>query len=97
MSEIDITAEHDMPHDKALAAADSLATDLAERFDIAYHWDGDHIVFDRVGVNGTIEIGAELLRIRARLGLLLVMLKPTIEAEIRRYLSERLGCRIVEQ
>lgn len=94
MSLIDIHARHAMPRDQAQAAADELASDLASKFDIDYAWSGDHIHFNRPGVHGRITVRDEEIRIQAQLGLLLGFLKPQIEDEIRRYLTEHFGCSI---
>ena len=51
MSYIDMHARHSMSRDDAQAAADELAGDLARKFDIDYGWEGDHILFERPGVN----------------------------------------------
>jgi putative polyhydroxyalkanoate system protein len=92
MSDIDIHARHDMNHDDAQHAADELAADLAERFAINYGWDGDVIVFERPGVHGQILVQNSEIRVTARLGFLLMFLKPRIEEEVVRYLSDHFGC-----
>jgi putative polyhydroxyalkanoate system protein len=94
MSYIDMRARHEMSREDAQAAADELASDLADKFEIDYGWEGDHIHFERVGVNGTITVRDRELRIQARLGLMLMFLKPQIENEISRYLREHFGCTI---
>jgi putative polyhydroxyalkanoate system protein len=96
MSTIDMHAEHDMNRDEAQAAADRLAEDLANKFDINYGWHGDHIHFDRPGVDGTITVRESEIRIKARLGLVLMFLKGRIEDEIVSYLGEHFNCRFPE-
>lgn len=96
MSYIDMHAEHDMCREDAQAAADRLAADLAQKFDIQYDWHGDHIHFDRPGVNGTITVRESEIRIQARLGLVLMFLKGRIEEEIVSYLGEHFNCRFPE-
>ena len=95
MSYIDMHARHSMRSEEAQAAADELAGDLARKFDIDYGWEGDHIHFERPGVNGTITIREKEIRIEARLGLMLMFLKPQIEHEITRYLRDHFGCTFV--
>lgn len=95
MSYIDMHARHSMRREEAQAAADELAGDLARKFDIDYGWEGDHIHFERPGVNGTITIREKEIRIEARLGLMLMFLKPQIENEITRYLQDHFGCTFV--
>lgn len=92
MSHIDIRANHELPHAQAKAAAEELASDLARKFDIEYRWEGDHIHFERPGADGRITVGEQQIHITARLGLLLVFLRPRIEDEVIRYLSEHFGC-----
>ena len=92
MSNIDLHAQHRMSRKEAQAAADELARDLAGKFDIDYCWEGDHIHFERTGVNGTITVRDGEIRIRARLGLMLMFLKPQIEHEVVRYLQEHFDC-----
>jgi putative polyhydroxyalkanoate system protein len=95
MSYIDMHARHDLSREKAQAAADELADDLARKFDIDYGWDGDHIHFERPGVHGTITVRDREIRIEARLGMMLMFLKPQIESEVIRYLRDHFGCTFV--
>lgn len=92
MSSIDIHAHHTLSHDQALAAADDLSRDLAEKFGIDYGWEDEVIHFERPGVHGHIQVMATELRIQAQLGFMLLMLKGPIEQEIVRYLEEHFGC-----
>lgn len=92
MSNIDLHARHGLSREDAQAAADELARDLAGKFAIDYGWEGDHIHFERPGVHGTITVRDREIRIRARLGLMLMFLKPQIEHEVVRYLREHFHC-----
>lgn len=92
MSHIDMLARHTMPAEEAQKAADELAGDLAQKFEINYGWEGDHIHFERPGVNGQITVRENEIRIRARLGLMLIFLKPMIEEEITQYLENHFDC-----
>jgi putative polyhydroxyalkanoate system protein len=83
---------HALSREEAQAAADRLAADLAQKFEIEYGWDGDHIHFERPGVDGTITVRESEIRIKARLGLVLMFLKGRIEQEIVSYLSEHFDC-----
>lgn len=95
MSHIDVRANHSMPREAAQSAADELARDLADKFAIDYGWEGDHIHFERHGVKGQITVRDGEIRIRARLGFMLLFLKPQIEQEITRYLRDHFGCTIL--
>jgi len=92
MSVIDMRAHHTMSKEDAQEAADELARDLARKFSIDYGWDEDEIHFDRPGVNGVITVGPKEIRIKAHLGILLMMLKTRIEDEIVDYLENHFGC-----
>ena len=92
MSEIDIHAHHTLSHEDARQAADELSCDLAEKFGIDYGWDDEVIHFERPGVHGQILVNETELRIQAKLGFMLMMLKGPIEQEIVRYLKEHFGC-----
>lgn len=96
MSNIDMHAHHNLDREDAQSAADRLAADLAEKFDINWSWSGDHIHFDRPGVDGTITVRESEIRIKARLGLVLMFLKGRIENEIVSYLSEHFNCEFPE-
>jgi putative polyhydroxyalkanoate system protein len=92
MSTIDIHAHHTLSHEDALKAANELSIDLAEKFGIEYGWEGEVIHFERPGVNGQILVQDSELRIQAKLGFMLMILKGPIEQEIVRYLEEHFGC-----
>jgi len=85
---IDIQKKHGKTLEEAQQVADDLARDLADKFAINYGWDGDTIAFKRKGVSGEIDVTAELVHVRARLGFLLSYLEPAVEKEINRYLDE---------
>lgn len=85
---IDIRKSHNKSLEEAQQIADELAQDLAEKFGIEYGWDGDTIVFQRIGVHGEIDVDQEVVHVRARLGFLLSYLQPAVEREIHRYLDE---------
>ena len=92
VSTIAIHAFHTLSHEDALNAADELSIDLSEKFGINYGWEDEVIHFERPGVHGQILVQDNELRIQAKLGFMLMMLKGPIEQEIFRYLEEHFGC-----
>ena len=92
VSTIDIHAYHQLSHEDALNAADQLSIDLSEKFGIDYGWEDEVIHFERPGVHGQILVQDTELRIQAKLGFMLMMLKGPIEQEIYRYLEEHFNC-----
>lgn len=88
MSTIDIRKTHKFDLEQAQQVADDLARDLAEKFSVNYGWDGDHLVFERPGCNGEIQVDGECVHVVARLDFFASFLKPAVEKEIHRYLDE---------
>ena len=89
MSRIDIRHAHSLPKAKARKAIEDVAKKLAEKFDMAYGWEGDTLSFSRSGVDGHIALEPKGLHVHAKLGFLTAMFKDPIENEIRRVLKER--------
>ena len=76
MSHIVIHRDHPLTLDEARQAAETLAVQLAERYDLSHHWQDDTLYFERSGVGGQIELEPGKLRINVRLGFLLATLLP---------------------
>ena len=93
MASISIAKQHALTHRKAKEAAEQLAQDLRQRFDLAYEWEGDQVVFERPGVAGRMHVSATHIRLEVKLGLLLTPLKPSIEREIHAQLDKLSGKR----
>ena len=87
------------PHALGLARARKIAWDWAERVERDYGMectviegeDGDIVEFTRAGVAGEMTVAADHFDLRARLGMVLGMLGPRIEAEIEKQFDELLG------
>jgi len=93
MSEIRIRRAHAKPLDQARKAAEKMARQLREDFDLDYEWDGHVLRFQRTGVDGELHVTQKEIRLEARLGLLLTFLKPRIEAEVEQIFDKLLGTR----
>lgn len=93
VSTIDIQAIHHLGHAEAVRAAEELSRDLAEKFAIAYHWQGEVIHFKRPGIHGRILVQDTEIAVEAHLGTMLTLLKDSIEREIVRNLERHFGCR----
>jgi len=91
MSTIVIHRSHHLSHEDARAAAEKVAAHLQERFDLAYQWEGDVLVFDRPGVSGEMEVAPEEIKLSVRLGFMLGMFATSIEREIHKNLDDVLG------
>ena len=91
MPHIVIHRDHELTLDQARETAETLAGQLAERYEISHHWQEDSLHFERSGVSGQIDLEPGVIRISVRLGFLLASLKSRLEQEIHRQLDKRLG------
>lgn len=87
MATISISKRHSLTRRKARDAAERVAQDLEQRFALAWSWEGDEVVFERAGVSGRMHVGAKVIRLDVKLGLLLSALKPAFEREIHAQLD----------
>ena len=91
MSDIQIRRSHTMSAKAARKAAEKIASQLEEEFDLAYEWDDNVLLFKRSGVSGELVVEKKEVHIRVRLGFLLMAIRPRIEAEIHRFFDENFG------
>jgi putative polyhydroxyalkanoate system protein len=89
MSTLSIAKKHHLTHKKAKAAAEKVAEDLRDRFDLEYIWRGDCIDFQRSGLSGTLFVDKNEVRLECRLGFILSALKPSIEREVHKELDKQ--------
>jgi len=82
MADISITQTHKLPHKKAKAAAQKVADQMAEEYDMRSEWQGDVLVFKRSGVSGKLVISEAHARLDISLGFLLKAFAPTIEEKV---------------
>ena len=87
MSTISIKRRHDLDHKRAKNAAEKIARDLKNRFELEYAWEGDHIAFRRPGLSGSLRVGKNEVWLEAQLSFLLTPLKGPIEQAIHRELD----------
>jgi putative polyhydroxyalkanoate system protein len=88
MSEIHVRRVHGMTHKKARDAAEKVAKRLQDEFDLEWRWDEDDLRFERAGVNGHLHVGPKEISLTAKLGFMLGLVKPRIEAEIHKTLDD---------
>jgi len=91
MATIRIAKKHELSLKKAKEAAQRIADELADRFDLRCEWHGDDIAFERAGVSGQLHVGKNEVRLDCELGFLLSMLKPTIEDVVHRDFEKYFG------
>jgi putative polyhydroxyalkanoate system protein len=92
MPVIDIHHPHSLGKPACRNAVDAIARKLSTRFGLGgMTWSGDTIDFAGHGVEGNLTVGESDAHVQVRLGSLLGLMKPVVEAEIRRQLQEHLG------
>ncbi len=91
MATLEIAKTHSLSHKAAKEAAEKIAEDLNERFDLEYCWNGDVIEFERPGLTGRLHVGKREVRLDCELGFLLSMLKPKIEDVVHRDFDKFFG------
>ncbi len=88
MSSIDVRRSHSLDREHAREAAETLAQDLSQKFDVHYEWDGDLMRFHRSGVKGHLDISPSELHVHLQLGMMLRPFKGRIEEEIHNQLDK---------
>lgn len=87
MPDINVHRTHSLGLKGAKAAADKMAARLEEKFDLVGEWRVNTFVFSRPGVNGTLIVSEEHLKLDVTLGFLLKMMKGPIEQAVHEQLD----------
>ena len=88
MSDLIIRRKHGKKRSDARVAAEHMASELKEEFDLDYSWDGEVLHFRRPGVSGELTLDGQEVVLNISLGFFLSALKPSIEREIHRFFDE---------
>lgn len=91
MADIVLDRAHALGLDAARAVAQRIGTELQAEYGMACRWDGDALHFERSGVNGTLHVEAERVRMHASLGFLMSAFKPRIEEALSRNFDRYFG------
>ncbi len=84
MADIEIRKTFTMPIGKARKAAQTIAEDLANQYNIAYEWDGDVLTFEKTGVKGELRLAPKKIEIDITLGLVMKLFKDPMRNEIEK-------------
>ena len=82
MADIIICQAHQLSRNKAKAAAQKVADQMAEEYDMASQWEGDVLVFKRTGVSGTLALLENEAQLEIKLGFLFKSFASTIESKV---------------
>lgn len=88
MADIDIKRAHNLGLKAARGAADKMAEHLGRKFGLEGDWSGNTLIFQRPGVTGSLAIDDKDLRLIVNLGLLLKMMRPSIEGAVHEQLDK---------
>jgi putative polyhydroxyalkanoate system protein len=91
MAEITIVHKHTLTHKKAREAAQKVAEQLAEEYDLAWEWEGDVLHFERSGVQGNLSLDGKQAEMFIKLGFLMSAFAPTIEAKVAENMKKVFG------
>jgi putative polyhydroxyalkanoate system protein len=91
MADIEVQRDHALGLKKAKAAAQKVADEMAENFDMESEWEGNTLHFSRSGVTGELTVTKNSVQMNAKLGFLLSAFKPKIEAQIEKNFEEYFG------
>ncbi|HYD96672.1 MAG TPA: polyhydroxyalkanoic acid system family protein [Noviherbaspirillum sp.] len=93
MADISITQAHKLPHKKAKAAAQKVADQMAEEYDMESEWNGDVLLFKRSGVSGRLTVSDSNAHLEIKLGFLLKAFAPTIEEKVSAKMKKVFGAK----
>lgn len=82
MATISIRQKHKLSPKKAKAAAQKVADQIAEEYDMELEWEGDVMTFRRSGVSGTLVLHESEAHLDITLGFLLSAFAPRIEEKV---------------
>ena len=90
MNQINITRKHKLSMKKAKLAAEHVAVDLQNEFNLTYAWGEDGVLhFQRTGVTGHISLAKHEVTVQVRLGLFYLPFRAAVEREIHDYFDQR--------
>jgi putative polyhydroxyalkanoate system protein len=82
MADIRITQAHKLTHKKAKAAAQKVAEQMAEEYEMSSEWDGDVLKFKRSGVSGRLIVSEKEAHLEISLSFLFKAFASTIEEKV---------------
>ena len=88
MADITIHQSHELTAKKARAAAEKVADEMANEFEMAIDWQGDVLNFKRSGVSGTLTLLDHAAQLDITLGFMLKAFAPKIEEKVRENMAK---------
>jgi putative polyhydroxyalkanoate system protein len=91
MSQIRVERKHELGKEVARQKAERLVDKLVSKYDMTAEWNGDLVELKRSGVTGQVAVSDDKVVVELKLGMMLSMMGPMIEAEIDRALDKALA------
>ena len=91
MARITVERAHSLGKEGARAKAEKLAHKLKEQYGLEPSWSGDTLNLKRSGVNGTLQISENNVKVDVELGMLMSAMSGMIQSEIERSLDKALS------
>jgi len=91
MANINVSFPHQRTMEQARDAAQTFAGKLQAKLGVDSQWQGDELMLERTGVNGSMSLTEGLVVVDLTLGMMLTPMKGQIEAEINKQLTRYLG------
>ena len=91
MARISVERTHSMGLEAAREKARPLVEKLASQYGLTPTWAGDTVKLKRSGVNGTLLISDNNVKVDVELGLLMSTMSGTIKSEIEKALDKALA------
>ena len=91
MATIDMTRRHALGPERAREIVSEIGAELVRRYGVQTQWQGNTLLVRRGGIEGRIEVGDDNVRMQAQLGVMIGMLKGTIEQEIQKQFERHFG------
>ena len=95
LSIIQISRQHQLGLAAARIAAEAIAADMSESYQLDCEWadeDETELRFRGSGVHGTLTLDEDTLELEVHLGLMLLPVRSVLEQEILEYVDQRLPC-----
>ena len=90
MPSIHLSTPHNLGAATAKKRVEEVATQIKNRFGVAYNWSGNTLQFNRSGVNGTIDVEDKEVTVDAEIGMMLTPFKGEIERQLRDFMEQKL-------
>ena len=91
MADISVTQTHQLTREQAKQAAQKVADQMAQEFDMRIAWEGDMLNFRRSGIAGTLALQATAATLEITLTGMLKAFASTIEEKVGRNMQKVFG------